>query len=251
MAIIQMNFYASSLMSQVNVVVATPRDFNKKPTNGYKTLYLLHGITGGETDWLYRANIIDIAEENNLFIIMPNGDNGCYINNEALNKNYKDYIGHELLNYTREMFPISCKKEDTFICGLSMGGYGAMNNGLIFNDKFSKIGALSMAVIPEMIKNSEASFRSNEFFMATFGADKDTIRTTDKDIRFNVENNLDQIPDIYMACGKQDFVFETFNDFHIFLKDKNINHTCVIEDGVHDWKFWNKHIIEFIKFLNL
>lgn len=61
---------------------------------------------------------------------MPSGDNAFYIDQPKMNNNYGEFIGRELVELTRKMFPLSDKREDTYIGGLSMGGYGALRNGL-------------------------------------------------------------------------------------------------------------------------
>ena len=65
------------------------------------------------------------------------------------NENYSEFIGKELVKITRRMFPLSYKKEDTCIAGLSMGGYGAIRNGLKYHDTFGYIAGLSSAMILE------------------------------------------------------------------------------------------------------
>ena len=62
---------------------------------------------------------------------MPSGDNKFYIDNPDSGEMYGSFIGKELIEFTRKTFPLSQKREDTFIAGLSMGGYGALVNGCL------------------------------------------------------------------------------------------------------------------------
>jgi S-formylglutathione hydrolase FrmB len=39
-------------------------------------------------------------------------------------------------DYIRKTFGLCCAKEDTFISGLSMGGFGALHTGLAYPDTF-------------------------------------------------------------------------------------------------------------------
>lgn len=136
MAIIEMNFISQSLRRTVTVNVIIPLD--KKPLPGmparedkpFKTLYLLHGGYGNYTDWVNGTRIQRWAEEQNLVVVMPSGDNKFYVDIPDLGDYYGKFIGEELVEFTRKMFPLSHKKEDTYIAGLSMGGYGATVNGL-------------------------------------------------------------------------------------------------------------------------
>ena len=44
----------------------------------YKILYLLHGLLGNYTDWVSQTRIQKWAEEKNLAVVMPSGDNAFY-----------------------------------------------------------------------------------------------------------------------------------------------------------------------------
>ena len=68
------------------------------------------------------------ANERGLCVVMPSGENMFYVDQEHTHNHYSQFIGEELVEMTRAMFPLSHKKEDTFIAGLSMGGYGAIVN---------------------------------------------------------------------------------------------------------------------------
>ena len=78
---------------------------------------------------------------------MPSGENKFYVNNEYTCERFSDFIGEELVEVTRKMFHLSDKKEDTYIAGLSMGGYGAIVNGFKFNNTFGYVAGLSSALI--------------------------------------------------------------------------------------------------------
>ena len=48
-------------------------------------------------------------------MVMPSGDNSFYVDRPDANNNYGEFIGKELVEITRRMFPLSDKREDTFI----------------------------------------------------------------------------------------------------------------------------------------
>lgn len=107
-------------------------------TGEMKTLYLLHGYTGDETDYLANTCIRELSKKYGIAVIMPDGDNSFYLDHPAEKRYFGKYIGEELVEYTRRLFHLSDKREDTYIGGLSMGGYGAMRNGLKYAHTFSK-----------------------------------------------------------------------------------------------------------------
>ena len=119
----------------------------------YRTLYLLHGLYGSDDIFLANTSIQKFAEDNGIAIVIPCGENSFYIDNPKAHAYYGEYVGQELLDITRNIFPLSHRREDTFIAGFSMGGYGAVRNGLKYHENFSKIGMISAALITDDIVN--------------------------------------------------------------------------------------------------
>ena len=216
----------------------------------YKTLYLLHGLYGSDDIFLANTSIQKFAEDNGIAVVIPCGENSFYVDNPKAHAYYGEYVGQELLDITRNIFPLSDKREDTFIAGFSMGGYGAIRNGLKYSKNFLKIGMISAALITEDIVNyvSDSNvLRSREFYESIFG-DLDKIRNSDKDPKYLIEN-CDDVPDIFMACGENDFLIDKNIDFYEFLKSKNIDCEFITPEGEHTWEFCDKYIKEFIKTL--
>lgn len=81
MAFITVNYRSNALFRSVPVNVILPadkysadtREYDNNPP--YKTLYLLHGLLGNYTDWVNGTRIQRYAEERNLAVVMPSGDN--------------------------------------------------------------------------------------------------------------------------------------------------------------------------------
>ena len=216
----------------------------------YKTLYLLHGLYGSDDIFLANTSIQKFAEDNGIAIVIPCGENSFYVDNVKSHAYYGEYVGQELLDITRNIFPLSHRREDTFIAGFSMGGYGAVRNGLKYSQNFSKIGMISAALIPDDIvgyTDDDKVLRSRSFYESIFG-DLDKIKNSDKNPKWLIDNCKD-IPDIFMACGDDDFLIEKNIDFHEFLNSRNIESTFIRAPGEHTWEFCDKYIKEFIKTL--
>lgn len=92
----------------------------------------------------------------NLAVVMPAGENAFYVDQPSIGAMHGQFIGEELVEITRKMFPLSRKREDTFIGGLSMGGFGALRNGLKYHDTFGAVICLSGALhVLEIRKRAE------------------------------------------------------------------------------------------------
>ena len=216
----------------------------------YKTLYLLHGLYGSDDIFLANTSIQKFAEDNGIAIVIPCGENSFYVDDEKSHRFYGEYVGRELLDITRNIFPLSDKREDTFIAGFSMGGYGAIRNGLKYSQNFSKIGMISAALITDDIVNySDDSnvLRSRSFYESIFG-NLDELKGSDMNPKSLIEN-CSNIPDIFMACGVDDFLYPKNVDFYEFLKSRDIDADFVEAPGEHTWEFCDEHIKEFIKTL--
>ena len=109
---------------------------------------------------------------------------------------------------------------------------------------------ISAALITDDIVNytdDSNVLRSRDFYESIFG-DLDELKGSDMDPKALIEN-CPNIPDIYMACGEDDFLFEKNVDFHEFLEDSDVDADFVKASGEHTWEFCDKYIKEFIKTL--
>lgn len=154
MASIQLKIYSAALKTRTNVNVFLPsllpdqngatkrkHDFTTyyETHKDFPVLYLLHGTFGDEGDWQRFTRIEDYARNHNLAVVMPYGENSFYRDTDA-GKDYETYITQELPQVIQWMFPVSKKREDTFIGGLSHGrnrcskiGTGAPGNLWVYN----------------------------------------------------------------------------------------------------------------------
>ena len=135
----------------VNVILPTPesgdyffgsRTYYPKAGQKYQTLYLLHGFTADFSDWQRFSSIERYAQERQIAVVMPGVDNSFYCNLPE-GGNYYDYYTRELPQVMEALFPISGKRENKFLAGLSMGGYGAFKAALREPDQYAAAVSLS------------------------------------------------------------------------------------------------------------
>jgi S-formylglutathione hydrolase FrmB len=65
-----------------------------------------------------------------------------------------------------------------------------------------------------------------------------------------VEDKVD-IPKIYMACGKDDFLLEPNKDFKDYLEGLGVSVDFEVGPGAHEWDFWNLYIKKVLEWLPL
>ena len=253
MAVAQVTYYSRALNRNTTFQAILPINYPKgsdpagEPTRPAAALYLLHGYTGGDLDWLHFSGIRGIAETNNIAVFMPSGTNSFYLDDEEKGERFGEFVGRELVEYTRHMFPLPADRERTWIGGLSMGGYGAIRNGLKYADTFSRIIALSSALITYRIhgkKEGTVDGHNISYFRRVFG-DLDKVLGSDKDPEALVLERKAKggiLPNIYMACGTEDFLLDVNRRFRDFLVKEGVPHTYVEEPGDHNWEFWSTAI---------
>ncbi|SEL56303.1 alpha/beta hydrolase family protein [Paenibacillus sp. OK003] len=257
MAMLQVNFFSKSLRREVTFNALLPVDApvipgqpdpgaDRKPL---KSLYLLNGYSGSYTDWISYTRIRELSDRHRIAVFMPAGENHFYVDDEAKGDFYGEYVGKELVEFTRSLFPLSTSREDTYIGGLSMGGYGAIRNGLKYAEHFGRIIALSSAILPYKIANASPGYSDGvanyEYFTRVFG-DLDQLTGSDNDpeaLVMRLKHTNIPVPEIYMACGTEDFLLDVNQRFHDFLKRENVDVTYIESAGVHNWDFWNDYIL--------
>lgn len=236
--------FTACIPTEIVDVPGTPALDKSKPL---RTIYLLHGFSGRCTDWLYGSRIERLARAFNVAVIMPEGENSFYTDDAAREALYSTFICVELVDFARRTFPLSDKREDTVIGGLSMGGYGAIRNGLLHSDVFGSIFAFSSALITEGVSKMKPgdcnTVAKYEYYHSVFG-ELEKLIGSDKDPAWLAKQarDADTVPSIFMACGTEDFLLEENRAFHKTLNELNIPHEYHESPGVHDWKFWDEYI---------
>ena len=254
MALIRADFYSEYLKRNVVLTAVIPVDKMdgehraKKRRGPYRTVYLLHGLFGQDVDWIDKTHVVETAEARDIALIMPSGEDGLYLNKPEIDEWHGKFISEELVAVTRQLFPLSTKREDTALAGISIGAYTAVVNGLLRPDRFGSVIALSGAFMRDRVMEAveSRSPRKMRYYERYFG-DLDTVLGTDKDYlavarRFKDDPELPR-PRFYAACGEHDNLCQTNRDFVAALRDCGFDVTYHEPDiGAHEWPFWNAWI---------
>lgn len=262
MAVVHVNFMSQTLFRTVNFLAVLPTDSPKdNQEKRLSSLYLLCGLFGGEYDWLYQTHIQKFADEKQIAVIMPAGENSFFVDHPDAYAMYGEFVGKELVQFTRRTFPLSDKRESTFIGGVSMGGYGALTNGLRYCDTFGAIIALSPALllnkdrIDKMVEAGPTPLGSRKYYASNWGTDLYQAIDSDVNPKFQIEQMLKDnrsLPNIYIACGENDqSILPLAKDFDAYLTEKNIKHTFEVGPGAHEWGFWEAYLWKSMCWLEL
>lgn len=263
MVTLKINYPSYSLKRNYSFTALIPieqnpmtKEITAPEDGGFKTLYLLHGFGGDCNDWILNTRIFSYAEEHKIAIIMPSGENSFYLDNSYSEERYSNYVSKELIEITRALFPLSDKREDTSIGGLSMGGFGAICNGLHNPGVFGSIIAMSSALITEKVAAMTPEYSDfmagYPYYEYIFGKPEKVLKSQadPKYLAEQLAKSGEAIPNIYLACGREDFTLEANRSFEQHLTRLGIEHTYVEDDGNHDWNFWDKYIQKALEWLS-
>lgn len=258
MALVNFNFTSYVLGMDSTVTVLLPEQRLTKPVSQpdkkYPVLYLLHGGTDDHTSYMRKSTIELLVREHGLIVVMPNGHMGFYTNTRY-GYDYFDYLTWELPLVISNFFPASDKREDRFICGLSMGGYGTLKAALSRPDLYAAAACMSAAIQPlETLRlNNSLPLRPGhaQKLTSVFGADG-TFENSENDL-LHLLQTLDQRTDspvrLYQCCGRQDFLYEQNKLFSAQVQSQPLlDVTYHEQDGLHNWDYWNQELPRIMEF---
>lgn len=261
MAIFRCSYYSTTLQTETKLVVTIPGPFlfseddislenQFNPKRRYPVIYLLHGATDNEEGWLRYTSVERYAREAGVALVIPYVENSFYTSMNY-GPDYYKFMSKELPLFIGATFQsISKKREDTFIAGLSMGGYGALSLALRNPEKYAGVASLSGAVDPYLMFKND--MLPNIKCQAVFG-DVEDIPNSEVDLEFllkeNIKNNK-ELPRIYQSCGTEDFLYDMNQDFLECAKNLGVKVEYREGPGDHAWDFWDKSIQNAIKYFN-
>ena len=247
MAVIRMTFFSTALRMTTNCNILIPDNSNDVTPicNGqYKTLYLLHGLSGNAEEWIRFTKLEYYAKKFGYIIVMPEVGRSFYTNIDGIN--YAKYIAEELPNYLSQWFKIPTQKECTYIAGESMGGYGALKIGFSYPKQYQSIAALSPVIHLEELR----CMVENKVF-EEMGVDE-IDRIIHQNDYFDIYKYLDNkpskdYPSVIQLCGTDDFLIDSNRKFYHYAKNK-MDITYRELDGDHEWPVWDIAIQKAIQY---
>ncbi|MCT1796115.1 alpha/beta hydrolase [Helcococcus kunzii] len=233
--------WSEQLKLDWNVSSYIPDEFDP---NNVKVMYMLHGAFGNHTNFNERTKTVEYLNQYNkkhdqkLIAVFVDGFNSFYIDK---NINMESAIVKDLIPTFEKMNEIKIDRNNRFVSGISMGGYGTLNFMFKHSDLFSKGYAISPVVAEEL--DTSVGIGTWNIFYKDGKFDKEAYKNYHP--LTNLENNKDKLKDIevYLYAGKQDQVvlLDDVNSFLEKAKDK-VKIKEKIIDGEHSWDFWDQEI---------
>ena len=259
MAFLEFNYYSKALKKRVilNIILPevgkTAEGIGIGNTGTYKTLYLLHGLSGNRMDWMRNTSIERYAAKYGIAVVMPEVDRSWYTDT-AYGANYFTFVAEELPEVCRGYFNgMSAKREDNYVAGLSMGGYGALKVALTYPERFC--GCVSLSGSLDITRKNRPV--NLEEWRSIFDFNMESpleLEGTKHDLYAIVRKNhteKKEFPKMFIWCGVDDDpgLYKTNVKFHELLDELGIEHIYKESEGDHSWKWWDLHIQEGLEHL--
>ncbi len=220
----------------------------------YPTLYLLHGLSDDHTIWTRRTSIERYAAAKNVAVVMPAVARSFY-QDMASGAKYWTFVSEELPALCQHYFPISAAREENFVAGLSMGGYGALRLGMAKPEKFAAAASLSGALdLARRLRDAgkPGSRIDRAEWTGIFGG---TLKApADSDLWLLAQKlaaSAGPKPALYLACGTEDELLEDTRTFRKHLSGLKLPATYHESPGAHEWGYWDRQIQHVLDWLPL
>jgi S-formylglutathione hydrolase FrmB len=226
----------------VNVILPDTPGPGKLPC-----LWLLHGLSDDHTAWQRYSAIERHARAHRLAVVMPAVNRSFYMDMKSGAK-YFTYVAEELPKAMRAFFPISDKRADNFVAGLSMGGYGAFLLALRKPENYAVAATFSGAMD---IVGCHRNIKPDADYV--FG--KKSPKDTDADLFHLVRKHAAEktrLPKLHLYCGAKDFLYESNLRMAAELKKLGVPFDYS-ESPTHEhtWDYWDLCVADLLKKLPL
>lgn len=234
-----------TVMRKAKVVLPKDYDENKK----YPVVYMQHGIFGNETS-LYGDKVQNVfwnamangdAEE--MIAVFPNAcanetgqavyidGNGFNVQHYAAYNNFLNDLEQCLMPYINEHYSTLTGRENTAICGFSMGGRVTLHIGFSLQDKFRYIGAFCPA--PGIFTHNDNGVNETGLFT------KET---------FTLQEQYMNDTLVMIVKGTDDGVVKQFpKDYTDALTENGVPHLFFEFKGGHDGNVYKPGLYNFIR----
>ena len=216
---------------------------------GHPVLYLLHGLSDDDTTWLRRTSIERYVAERGWAVVMPQVHRSFYAD-EVQGGRFWTFVSDELPSLVHSFFRVSAEREDTFVAGLSMGGYGALKLALHQPGRFAAASSLSGALDVAALLQGGRSFPEDPaMFTRIFGAGG-TAGPDDDLLALVRDADPATLPALYACCGTEDELIGANHTFAEACRSAGVDLTTSWSPGLHDWAYWDDRIVDVLAFFD-
>jgi S-formylglutathione hydrolase len=135
---------------ELGVAIYRPPGYDRQRAEAFPLLLLLHGGNGSERDLLYFKAVFDAeilaGRLPPLVIATPSARRSLYMDYKDGSQRWESFILADVLPLLRRSEHVAQDRERTFLCGVSMGGLGALRIAFKHPQLFAAVTALEPAI---------------------------------------------------------------------------------------------------------
>ncbi len=251
MALITCDFFSDALEVGTTMNVVLPQRSSAQvgvhqvvASGRPPVLYLLHGLSDDHSAWVRYTAIERYAEEAGIAVVMPAAGRSFYAN-EAHGHRYWDFVSEELPGIVAGFFAVSTDPGDSFVAGLSMGGYGALKLGLTHPDRYAAAASMSGALdLRSLLPGTDERRVWKRVFDGRIGPEDDL-----HELLGRPAVRARRIP-LWVGCGTEDeLVAGVQEPFIDAARAAGHEVTTDLRPGEHEWSLWDEMVREVIDWL--
>lgn len=200
-----------------------PPCYSETPAQPYPVLYLLHGQTYTDEQWIRLGaadaadRLITSGEAPPFLIVFPYE---TYSAKDPIETQYGRALVEVLLPWVDAHYPTCTQRACRAIGGLSRGAAWAVRLGFEHWDAFNSIGAHSLAIF---------YYDSNRLYL------------------WLKPMQPEEYPRVYLDAGHVDPERRSVEAFEQKLSDTGVPHEWHVFKGAHDEVYWQAHVEEYLR----
>ncbi|MGS0687306.1 alpha/beta hydrolase [Nakamurella sp. GG22] len=254
MALLRCDFFSDVLALSTSMTVILPQATTaqigltgRETVGDPPVLYLLHGLSDDDTTWSRRTSIERYVAALGLAVVMPQVHRSFYTD-EAHGSRYWTFLSEELPDVVSGFFRVSQDRRDTFVAGLSMGGYGALKWALREPGRFAAAASMSGALDVAALQQLEEL--RTDVDDRVFGGR--SVAGTPDDLFWLIDRfDTADAPALSVSCGTEDPLLESNRRCVSALRAKGIPVDSSFSPGTHEWGYWDREIERLLGWLPL
>ena len=196
----------------------------------------MHGYSGNYASWINAfPQIKKFADEYNIIIAGVDGGFSSWYFDSPVDSTikYETYVTKEIIGFMDKTFNTLKSPEGRAICGLSMGGHGALYLAIRHQDLFGAAGSMSGGVDFRAFPQSwDLPKRLGDINTHYTNWEKNTVIGQ---LNIFKSNELAMIID----CGIGDIFINANRQLHDKMLSMNIKHDYIERPGEHKREYWD------------
>ncbi len=200
--------------------------YYQNSTERFPLILAMSGFGDDNEAWVRNTDVVALCDQYRVAVAMISGENKWYVDSSPIDS-WHSFISKELPDFLLGNFA-KLDPSRVMLAGVSMGGYGALYNGLKNPEQYSAIFAFSPAIKPDGYIDEQEIGSLKELFLAA----------------------KERLPYICLGIGDKDFIFQQSMEFDGWLQENvpGVRYRVIPGYG-HTWDLWAMELKNFLQAL--